>query len=81
MFDFIFKCNILTIFDMAPANKSNKAMLKATSSISHHRARTKYFVIRGEKRRRFRISKGQGTTKGLQISGPEGTALGERRRT
>ena len=52
---FIFKGNVLDIFNMAPADRSNKAMYKATGSIDHQRARKRKFVVRGNRRKRFRI--------------------------
>ena len=52
---FIFKGNVLEIFNMAPADRSNKAMYKATGSTDHHRARDKEFVVRGDHRKRFHI--------------------------
>ena len=59
MSGFIFKGNVLDIFNMAPADRSNKAMYKATGSMDHQRARSKNFVVRGNNRKRFRIDGGQ----------------------
>ena len=55
MSGFIFKGNVLDVFNMAPADRSNKAMYKATGSIDHRRARSRKFVVRGNQRMRFRI--------------------------
>ena len=55
MSGFIFKGNVLDIFNMAPADRSNKAMYKATGSVDHGRARNRTFVVKGNKRKRFRI--------------------------
>ena len=60
----VFKGNILTIFDMAPPDRSNREMYRATSSVDHESARTRKFVVRGKQRRRFRICRSQLTGKG-----------------
>ncbi|CAF9935830.1 hypothetical protein IMSHALPRED_010366 [Imshaugia aleurites] len=66
----VFKGNILAIFNMAPADRSNKAMYKATGSIDHQKAGNQKFVIRGKERRRFRIVGRQVRAKGPFRSGP-----------
>ena len=45
MSGFIFKGNVLDIFNMAPADRSNKAMYKATGSMDHQKAKCRKFVI------------------------------------
>ena len=61
---FVFKGNILAIFNMAPADRSNWAMYNATGSADHENARDRRFVIRGNfrNRRRFRVYDGSQIT-------------------
>ena len=54
----VFKGNILAIFDLAPADKSNTAMYRATGSRDHDGARDRQFVIGGDDEERGSIISG-----------------------
>ena len=64
MSGFVFKGNILAIFNIAPADRSNRDMYKVTGSTNHESVRNRAFVVRGKQRRRFRICGRQVTGKG-----------------